>query len=50
LAGAGRSLVIVAPSDSTAGWTLKIAGFGDTLVAESLELAVRRATEVATGH
>jgi anti-sigma B factor antagonist len=49
LAGAGRSLLIVAPSESTAGWTLKIAGFGGTFVAGSLELAMRRATEVATG-
>jgi anti-anti-sigma regulatory factor len=46
LAGEGRSLLIVAPSESTAGWTLKIAGFADGLVAESLELAIRRVTEV----
>jgi anti-sigma B factor antagonist len=40
LAAAGRTLLIVAPADSTAGWTFRIAGFGNGSVLESLDVAL----------
>lgn len=45
LAGAGRILLIVAPPDSTAGWTFRIAGFEEGHVLDSLEAAVARVTD-----
>lgn len=37
LAEGGRTLAVVASPDSRAGWTFRIAGFGEGLVVESLE-------------
>jgi len=39
LTAEGRRLLIVAPADSRAAWTFRVAGFSDTLLHESLELA-----------
>ena len=35
-----RAFVVVAPADSRAGWTLRVAGFDADLVRESLESAL----------
>ena len=37
-----RVLTIVAPKDSRAGWTLRVAGFPEELVAESIDAAIER--------
>jgi anti-anti-sigma factor len=42
LASQGRSLSIVSPPGTRAAWTFRIAGFGDGIVFETLELAMRR--------
>jgi len=42
LAAAGRTLLIVAPAESTAGWTFRIAGFSNGSVLESLDLALQQ--------
>ena len=39
LAAGRRRLLLVAPPDSRAGWTLRVAGFGDGLALESVERA-----------
>jgi anti-anti-sigma factor len=39
----GGTLVVVAPPDSRAAWTFRVAGFGESFVAVSLEAALRRA-------
>jgi anti-sigma B factor antagonist len=51
LAESDRMLVIVAPTDSAAGWMLKIAGVAESVVADSLEQARRHAAtrEPGTG-
>jgi anti-anti-sigma factor len=43
LADDGRMLLIVAPGDSRAGWTFRVAGFANGTVLESVEIARRRA-------
>ena len=43
LASQGRSLSIVSPPGTRAAWTFRIAGFGDGVVVESLEVAMGRA-------
>lgn len=40
LAEDGRVLAVVASPDSRAGWTFRVAGFGEGLVVESLEAAM----------
>ena len=40
LGGEGRTLGVVAPADSRAAWTLRIAGFGDGLIHDSTESAL----------
>jgi anti-anti-sigma factor len=40
LAAEGRALVIVAPAESRAAWTFRVAGFSDTLLHDSLEAAL----------
>lgn len=37
LAEGGRKLAVVASPDSRAGWTFRVAGFGEGLVVDSLE-------------
>lgn len=39
LAGEGKRLLVVAPTDSRAGWTFRVAGFADEYVFESVALA-----------
>jgi anti-anti-sigma factor len=39
----GGTLVVVAPPDSRAAWTFRVAGFGDSFVAVSVEAALRLA-------
>jgi stage II sporulation protein AA (anti-sigma F factor antagonist) len=39
-----RSLVIVSPPDTPSSWTFRVAGFGNGLVVESVEAALRSAT------
>jgi anti-anti-sigma factor len=41
LLGGGRRLLIIAPSDSRAASIFRIAGFADSFVVESLDLALR---------
>lgn len=49
LAAAGRTLLVVAPAESRAAWTFRVAGFPDGLVHESLELALlATASDAAT--
>ena len=43
LASQGRSLSIFSPPGTRAAWTFRIAGFGDGIVVESLEVATARA-------
>lgn len=43
LAEEGRELLVVAPPESRAGWTFRVAGLADETVLASLELAVSRA-------
>lgn len=43
LAEAGRTLLVAAPEESRAGWTFRVAGFGDDFLLESVELALLRA-------
>jgi anti-anti-sigma factor len=40
LATEARALIVVAPPGSTAAWTLRVAGFGDRLVVDSLAAAL----------
>jgi anti-anti-sigma factor len=47
LADDGRMLLIVAPGESRAAWTFRVAGFADGAVLESVELAQRRAADNA---
>lgn len=46
LRAAGRRLLVVAPPESRAGWTFRIAGFDGDAILESVEAAARRASEV----
>jgi anti-anti-sigma factor len=43
LRGDGRSLLVVAPPDSRAGWTFRVAGFDGDAVFDSLDAATHRA-------
>ena len=43
----GRTLLIVAPAESRAAWTFRIAGFSDTLLHDSLEIALLAAARRA---
>ena len=43
LANGGRHLLVVAPSESRAAWTFRVAGFRDGFVLESLDAALERA-------
>jgi anti-anti-sigma factor len=45
LEGEGRSLLIVAPAGSRAAWTLRVAGFEDGFVRQSLEDAAAESAE-----
>jgi anti-anti-sigma factor len=40
LAESGRMLAVVASPDSRAGWTFRVAGFGEGLVVESLQAGI----------
>lgn len=42
---AGRQLLVVAPADSRAGWTFRVAGLADGLVLDSIEHARAAAAE-----
>jgi anti-sigma B factor antagonist len=44
LAASGRKLLIVAPDESIAGWTFRIAGFEDVHLMDSREVALLEAT------
>ena len=39
----GRALLVVAPRESRAGWTLRVAGFAEDFAHESLEVALLEA-------
>lgn len=39
LRGSGRALLVVAPPDSRAGWTFRVAGFSSDFVLDSVETA-----------
>lgn len=43
LAAAGRTLMVVAPPDTTAAWTLRVAAFDDAKVHDSLDDALAAA-------
>jgi anti-anti-sigma factor len=43
----GRSLHVVAPQDSRAAWTFRVAGFAEDALAESAESALGRGAEPA---
>jgi anti-anti-sigma factor len=49
LVGDGRTLLIVAPEKSRAGWVFRVAGFADGVVLESVELAREQAHERRQG-
>jgi anti-anti-sigma factor len=46
LGESSRTLLVVAPPDSRAAWTFRIAGFGEGVVLESVEEAVAAASEL----
>jgi anti-anti-sigma factor len=46
----GRRLLVVAPPDSRAGWTFRIAGFDADAILDSVEAAERRASELDDGR
>jgi anti-anti-sigma factor len=44
LSSEGRTLLIVSPPDTPAGWTLRVAGFDRSLVVDSVDAALGRSS------